>query len=94
MTDNLMLVDTTIHDGKVYHVFRNNDVKQVTKIDANYEEIFKTIEERDYQDTHRETSPLCKADDAIELDTSNMNIEEVVSSIESLIAQKVRKEDL
>lgn len=64
------------------------------QIDANYEEIFKTIEERDYQDTHRETSPLCKADDAIELDTSNMNIEEVVSSIESLIAQKVRKEDL
>src|SRR5574343_1297645 len=37
MLDNLMLVDTVVHEGKVYHVFRNNDIKQVTKIDANYE---------------------------------------------------------
>lgn len=34
------------------------------------------MEERDYIDSHREVSPLRKADDAIELDNSNMSITE------------------
>ncbi len=43
---------------------------------ANYDEILKNVQERDYIDSHREVSPLRKADDAIELDNSNMTIEE------------------
>lgn len=50
-------------------------------MEANYEEIYKDIETRDYQDSHRKTSPLKKADDAIEIDTSYMSIDEVVSTI-------------
>lgn len=54
-------------------------------IEANYDEIYQDIEKRDYQDTHRAASPLKKASDAIEIDTSNMSIEEVVNAILELI---------
>ena len=57
-------------------------------IDADYDEIYKDIEKRDYQDMNRETSPLKKADDAVEIDTSHMTIEEVISAIRNLIPEK------
>ena len=44
--------------------------------EADLDEILKNVEERDYIDSHREVSPLRKADDAIELDNSNMTIAE------------------
>ena len=43
---------------------------------ADYDDIKKNVEERDYIDTHREVSPLKKADDAIELDNSKLTIAE------------------
>lgn len=52
---------------------------------ANYDEIYNDIEKRDYQDTHRAASPLKKADDAIEIDTSDMTIDEVVMEITNLL---------
>ena len=45
-------------------------------MEADYEEILKNVQERDYIDSHREVSPLRKADDAIELDNSHMTIPE------------------
>ena len=45
-------------------------------MEADYDEILKNVQERDYIDSHREVSPLKKADDAIELDNSNMTIAE------------------
>ena len=45
-------------------------------MDADYADILKNVEERDYIDSHRATSPLRKADDAIELDNSNLTIAE------------------
>ena len=59
--------------------------------DADLETIKKEIEERDYQDTHREISPLKKAEDAIELDTSSLTLEEVVEQVLTLI-QKAKEE--
>ena len=50
-------------------------------IECDLEEIKKDIEQRDYNDMHRAISPLCKADDAIEVDTSDLTIEEVVAKI-------------
>lgn len=44
------------------------------------------IEERDYRDMHRETSPLKQADDAVLVDTSDMTVEEVIEKIISLCA--------
>ena len=60
-------------------------------LDADLEIIKKEIEERDYQDTHREISPLKKAEDAIELDTSSLTLEEVVEQVLTLI-QKAKEE--
>ena len=44
--------------------------------ECNYEEILKNVQERDYIDSHREISPLIKANDAVVLDNSDMTIEE------------------
>ena len=55
---------------------RRYDELQKKGMPANYEDILKNVEERDYIDTHREVSPLKKADDAITLDNSNMTIAE------------------
>lgn len=44
--------------------------------DASMDEILANVRERDYIDSHREVSPLRKADDAIELDNSNLTIAE------------------
>ena len=60
-------------------------------LDADLETIKKEIEERDYQDTHREISPIKKAEDAIELDTSSLTLEEVVEQVLTLI-QKAKEE--
>ena len=43
------------------------------------------IRQRDHQDMTREISPLKKADDAIEVDSSEMSIDEVVSTIKGLV---------
>ena len=43
---------------------------------ANYDEILHNVQERDYIDSHREVSPLRKAEDAIELDNGQLTIAE------------------
>ena len=45
-------------------------------MEADFDDILKNVQERDYLDSHREISPLRKADDAIELDNSFMTIDE------------------
>lgn len=50
-------------------------------IDSDYNVVLKDIEKRDYDDTHREHSPLKKADDAIEIDCTNLTIEQTVNEI-------------
>ena len=55
---------------------RRYDELKAKGMDADYADILKNVEERDYIDSHRATSPLRKADDAIELDNSNLTIAE------------------
>lgn len=50
-------------------------------IKTDYKTIYDEIVARDYQDSHRENSPLKKADNAIEIDSSNMSIEDVVNEV-------------
>ena len=45
-------------------------------VETNYEDVLRDIEYRDYQDTHRETAPLRRAEDAVLLDTSKIGLEE------------------
>ena len=55
---------------------RRYDELKAKGAEANYDDILKNVQERDYIDTHREVSPLRKADDALELDNSHMTIDE------------------
>ena len=59
---------------------------------SDVETIAEEIRQRDYQDMHREHSPLRKADDAVEIDTSDMSIEEVTDAIYSLAEPYLSKE--
>ena len=56
---------------------------------ANYAQVLKDIQQRDYQDTHREVAPLKRAKDAILVDTSQLDIEGVVAAIREIIRKKV-----
>jgi len=58
-------------------------------IECSYEGILQDIKDRDYKDTHRKTDPLKKADDAIEVDTTGLNIEEVCGKINLFISNRV-----
>jgi len=58
-------------------------------IESVLETIKKEIEERDYQDMNRNTSPLKQAEDAILLDNSNLTIEEQVNKILKIINSKI-----
>ena len=53
----------------------------------SYEQILKEVEERDYIDSNREHSPLIKADDAIEIDTTKKSIEDIVSTIVNIVKE-------
>ena len=52
---------------------------------VDYDLLKKEIEQRDYNDIHRDFSPLVKAEDAIEIDTSFMNVEQVINKVLSYI---------
>lgn len=55
---------------------------------CDFEKIKKDIETRDYNDSHRTLAPLKKADDAVEVDTTFMTIEEVADKLATLIEKK------
>lgn len=62
-------------DAKVRAQRRYDELK-AKGMEADFDEILKNVEERDYIDSHREIAPLRRADDAIELDNSYMTIDE------------------
>ena len=56
---------------------------------AQLDTILKEIKQRDYQDTHREIAPLKMARDSVKLDTSNLDIEGVLTEIKRIIGEKI-----
>ena len=56
---------------------------------VDYNKVLKDIQQRDYQDTHREIAPLKMSRDSIKVDTSDMTIEEVLEKLKDIVAQKV-----
>ncbi len=56
---------------------------------ANYDTVLKEIQQRDYQDTHREVAPLKMARDSVKLDTSLMDIETVIAEMKKIIGEKI-----
>ena len=55
----------------------------------DYETILQEIEKRDYQDSHRQNSPLKQADDAVLIDTSNLTVEEVTAEVMKIVNEKL-----
>ena len=53
------------------------------------EQVLKDIQQRDYQDTHREIAPLKMARDSIKLDTSELDIEGVLAAMQEIIREKI-----
>jgi cytidylate kinase len=57
-------------------------------LEVNIEEVLANLQERDYIDSHREVSPLSKADDAIVLDNSHMTMQQQLEWLKGIIAEK------
>ena len=56
---------------------------------AQYNQILKEIQQRDYQDTHREVAPLKMTRTSVKVDTSDMTIDEVIAEMKRIIGEKI-----
>ena len=56
---------------------------------ASFQQVLKDIQQRDYQDSHREIAPLKQAKDAILLDTSALDIDGVIVAMKKIIGEKI-----
>ncbi|MCA9541248.1 MAG: (d)CMP kinase [Myxococcales bacterium] len=71
---------------------RRLDELQARGIHADFAEVLDEIVTRDRRDTERAAAPLRKADDAIEVDSSGLSIDEVVARCAALVAEKRRRD--
>jgi len=84
-------IGTVVFPNADLKIYLNADIKERAKrryveniekgIDTTYEEVLQILKNRDKIDMEREVSPLKKADDAIEIDSTNLSIEEVAEKI-------------
>lgn len=58
-------------------------------VDTDYETVLEDIRRRDYQDSHRAAAPLRQAEDAVLVDTSEMDLEQSFQALKSLILSRV-----
>lgn len=58
---------------------------------AKYEQVLKEVQQRDYQDTHREIAPLKMCRDSVKVDTSEMTLEESIAAIRKIIGEKLAR---
>jgi cytidylate kinase len=84
--DVKIYLDATAEERARRRVKQNEE----NNIEGSYEEILKSIKSRDEQDSNREIAPLKKAEDAIYLDSTNLNIDEVVEKIIDIIKEKMK----
>ena len=68
---------------------RRYDENLANGIQTSLEEVAENVRQRDYIDSHRDFDPLVKDKDAIELDTSNLNIEESAAAVLGIVAKKL-----
>lgn len=67
---------------------RRADEMRAKGIDVDFQSVIKNLQERDYIDSHREASPLTKADDAIVLDNSNLTMEDQMVWLKGIISER------
>ena len=56
---------------------------------TTFEQVLKDVQQRDYQDSHREIAPLKQAKDAVLLDTSDLDIDGVVAAMKAIVQEKI-----
>ncbi len=91
-------IGTTVYPNAEVKIFMTADVevraqRRAAELaakgeEADLEAVMKNLEERDYLDSHRETSPLVKAPDAIDLDNSHMTMDDQMVWFRELMAKK------
>jgi cytidylate kinase len=57
-------------------------------MEADLQDVLKNLQERDYIDSHRETSPLTQAPDAVVLDNSHMSMNDQLEWIKDIISER------
>lgn len=57
--------------------------------EVDYEDVLRNVQERDYIDSHREDSPLVKADDAIEIDNSDLTLKDQFDKVLDLVTKTI-----
>lgn len=58
-------------------------------LEADYQQVLSDIIARDYQDTHRAASPLTRAEDAVEVDSSGLTLDQVIAKITGIAREKI-----
>ena len=56
---------------------------------GDFQQVLKDIQQRDYQDTHRDIAPLKMARDSVKLDTSELDIDGVIAAMKEIIGKKI-----
>jgi cytidylate kinase len=58
---------------------------------ASYAQVLKDVQQRDYQDTHRDIAPLKMCRDSVKVDTSEMDLEQSVATIRKIVEEKISR---
>lgn len=58
---------------------------------ASYAQVLKDVQQRDYQDTHRDIAPLKMCRDSVKVDTSEMDLEQTVAAIRKIVEEKISR---
>lgn len=88
-------ITTVVFPNANYKIYLDADVEERANrrfkenkekgIDTTFEEILENIKKRDYNDMHKEVGSLTRTEDAHYIDSTNMTIDEVVSTIKKII---------
>lgn len=94
-------IGTVVFPNADLKIYLNADIEERARrrykenmekgISTTYEEVLQILKNRDKIDMEREVAPLKKAEDAIEIDSTNMSIEEVVDKVVELYYNKFKK---
>ena len=70
--------------------YNNDDMAPVIKVaEEKYEDVLADVNQRDYQDSHREIAPLKPSEDSIMLDTSTLNLDESIQLVIKTIKENI-----
>ena len=58
---------------------------------ASYAQVLRDVQQRDYQDTHRDIAPLKVCRDSVKVDTSEMDLEQSVAAIRKIVEEKISR---